>query len=183
MFTCFKIRYTSVVLLLFLISCTQSIVGEDEARILASSAIVLARVESRTSEPVSADPFGGIFLATLSIESAIADEGGLEDFHIRSVSVPFRPSMSHSIDFVVGRQYLVYLAFCWNGPRVVGDFLGAIQQGDESSILMPNKELLDFTSARATYEPFFSDERRAERAVYHELVCGRLDPTLSVPLQ
>lgn len=183
MFTCFKIRHTSVVLPLFLLSCAQPIVGEDEARILASSAIVLARVESRTPEPVSADPFGGIFLATLSIESVIADDGGLEDFDIRTVSVPFRPSMSHSIDFVVGRQYLVYLAFCWTGPRIVGDFRGAIQQGDESSILMPNKELLDSASARARYKPFFSDERRAERSAYHELVCGRLDPTLSVPLQ
>lgn len=183
-----SVRYAAIVLLVLLVllaSCRRASSDPESSRLLAASAVVLVRVANTSANPVTMDPFGGLHMAQLDIEAVIIDDGSFAEFEIDSLAMLYRSGMSHTLDFHTGKSYLIYLGFCWNGPKVVGDYRGAAVQDERASnmLKLPNGRVLDLSDAREYYSPFFSDNRKAERDFHKERSCGVVDPGSLTPFR
>lgn len=143
-----------------------------DRQVLASSVVILATVTDVTSEPVFMDPYGGIYLAQLNVDHVLAGNGLLTSESAPRVDLPFRPQLAHSPRLSIGQRYLLFIAYCENGPKIVGLDGGAIAQSGSTTVTFPDGSMGDIKSAELRYSPYFDQAHESDRAKYTGDVCG-----------
>ena len=132
---CRMLTLASISFLLF--SCRPTHYTDEEKLVLASAAILIVEVDDVSSERAMSDPWGGFHLAALNVREIVAEDPKFQVQELGELQLPFRQHMSHWVDFQVGKIYLVYLSFCWNGPVLVDPEIGATLQDSVNVVKLP----------------------------------------------
>ena len=172
---CF-VRNASIGFLILAAGCSYREWSPEDRRILGASSVVLVRTASVSDAKTVEDPYGGLHTAVLTIDAVLADDGGLQEFDQKEITLLFRKDMSHNANFVQGERYLLTVSFCSNGPKVVGNELGAIRQLSKDHVSLGQSRSVSLNEAVAHFAPFFSEENRKTRREYYEIVCGLSEP-------
>lgn len=121
-----------------LLGCSSCSADEDFNSLLTrlvtnSSLVALVSVVEISDRPVLKDPFGDLYLASVRPSEVLVDRNVLSIYRGESIELLFRQAQSHSPNFSAGQRKLVFVAFCENGPLIVGGVDGSITQESASS--------------------------------------------------